>query len=115
MTTAILTVFTNVTSPEDDEAFNDWYDNTHLKDVLEVPGFVAATRYRISAAQAKGVAVTHEYLSVYEVESDDLQGALDALMRAGSEIVMSKHLDGKRSTAFLYEEITPRATAEPLV
>jgi hypothetical protein len=113
MPPAILAVFTNVTSPEHDAAYNDWYDNVHLKDVVKVPGFVSATRYRISPAQAKGVVVTHKYLSVYEVQSDDLQGSLDTLKKAGREMAMSEYLDGKSSTAFLYEEITPRVTAAP--
>src|SRR3546814_16369245 len=36
-------VLTNAT-PGDDEQFNDWYTNTHIPDVLAVPGFVAAQR-----------------------------------------------------------------------
>jgi hypothetical protein len=113
VTTAVLTVFTNVTSPEHEAAYNEWYDNTHLGDVFKVPGFVAATRYRISDAQAKGVDPPYRYLSIYEVESEELQGCLDALMRAGRDMIMSEHLDGKRSTAYLYEEITPRIAAGP--
>jgi hypothetical protein len=112
MPTSVLTVFTNVTSPENDAAYNDWYDNVHLKDVFQVPGFVAATRYRLSTAQAKGVEVTgqSQYLAIYEVETDDLQGALDTLMAAGRGMVFSEHLDRKNLTAFLYEEIAPRVT-----
>jgi hypothetical protein len=116
MPSAILTVLTNVTSPEHDAAYNDWYDNVHLCDVFKVPGFVAATRYRLSAAQAKGVDATEQaqYLAVYEVDSDDLQGALDTLMKAGRGMVFSEHLDRKNLSAFLYEEITPRRTAGPV-
>jgi hypothetical protein len=110
MTKAVLVVFTNVTSPEHDDAYNDWYDNTHLGDVVKVPGFLAATRYRLADTQAAGVEPRHRYLSIYEVESDDLRGTLDSLRLAGREMVMSEHLDGGRSTAYLYEEITPRVT-----
>jgi hypothetical protein len=115
MPPAILTVFTNVTSPEHDAAYNDWYDNVHLRDVFKVPGFVAATRYRLSAAQAKGVDATQQsqYLAIYEVDSDDLQGSLDTLMKAGRDMVFSEHLDRKNLSAFLYEEITPRRVAGP--
>src|SRR3546814_16340103 len=38
-------VLTNAT-PGDDEQFNDWYTNTHIPDVLALPGFVAAQRFR---------------------------------------------------------------------
>jgi hypothetical protein len=111
MTKAVFVVFTNVTSSEHDDAYNDWYDNTHLADVVKVPGFLAATRYRVSDAQAKGMKPEHRYLSIYEVESDDLQGALDTLGRAGRAMVISEHLDGGRAAAYLYEEITPRVSA----
>jgi hypothetical protein len=43
VTKAVLVVFTNVTSPEHDDAYNAWYDDTHLADVVTVPGFTAAT------------------------------------------------------------------------
>jgi hypothetical protein len=112
MAKAVLVVFTNLTSPEHDDAYNDWYDNTHLADVLEVPGFVAATRYRISDAQAKGMEPQHRYLSIYEVESDDLQGAVNELGRAGRDMVISDHLDPGTAAAFLYEEITPRVAGD---
>jgi hypothetical protein len=111
MTKAVLIVFTNVTSPEHDDAFNEWYDGTHLADVLTVPGFVAASRYRISDAQARGVEPQHRYLSIYEVDNDDLPGTLKALGRAGRDIVISEHLDPATQMAYLYEEITPRVAA----
>lgn len=72
-----------------------------------VPGFTAATCYRVSDAQAKGIEPRHRYLSIYEVEGDDLQGALDALLRAGRDMVISEHLDLGTAAAYLYEEITP--------
>jgi hypothetical protein len=111
MAKAVLVVFTNVTSPEHDDEYNDWYDNTHLADVVQVPGFLAATRYRISEAQARGVEPQHRYLSIYEVESDDFPATLEALRKTGKTMAMSEHLDGARSTAYLYEEITPRVVA----
>jgi hypothetical protein len=108
MTKAVLVVFTNVTSPEHDDAYNTWYDDTHLADVVTVPGFTAAARYRVSDAQAKGIEPRHRYLSIYGVEGDDLQGALDALLRAGRDMVISEQLDLGTAAAYLYEEITPR-------
>jgi hypothetical protein len=105
---AVLVVFTNVTSPEHDDAYNVWSDDTHLADVVTVPGFTAATRYRVSDAQAKGIEPRHRYLSIYEVESGDLRGAIDGLLRAGRDMVISELLDMATAAAYLYEEITPR-------
>ena len=36
--------FTNPTSGKEDE-YNTWYDEHHLKDVINVPGFVSARRF----------------------------------------------------------------------
>ena len=37
-------VLTNAVEGKDD-AFDEWYTNTHLGDVLAVPGFVSAQRF----------------------------------------------------------------------
>jgi hypothetical protein len=112
MTKAVLVVFTNTTDPEHDDAYNDWYDKTHLADVLAVPAFVAASRYRISDAQAKGIEPRHRYLSIYEVDSDDLPSAIKALGSAGRTMEISEHLDARTAAAYMYEEITPRVARD---
>jgi hypothetical protein len=101
-----------VTSPEHDETYNDWYDDTHLADVLTLTGYTAAARYRVSDVQAKGMEPAHRYLSIYEVESDDLQGAIDTLLRAGRDMVISGHLDLANAAAHLYDEILPRVVSD---
>jgi len=39
-----LIVFTNPVEGRDDE-YNDWYTNTHLPDVLKIPGITGAQRF----------------------------------------------------------------------
>jgi hypothetical protein len=41
----IMVVMTNAVDGQE-EAFNDWYDNQHLRDVLAIPGIKGATRYQ---------------------------------------------------------------------
>jgi len=41
----ILVVESNCADPAREAEFNEWYDKTHLPDILETPGFVRATRY----------------------------------------------------------------------
>ncbi len=43
---ALLVVLSGPVSSERDDAYNDWYTNVHLSDVLAVPGYVRATRYK---------------------------------------------------------------------
>ena len=42
--------FTNPT-PGKEHEFNTWYDEHHLKDVIDVSGFVSARRFRLADAQ----------------------------------------------------------------
>ena len=51
-----------------EQAFNDWYDD-HLAEVLESPGFVAASRFVIGE-QLEG---RGRYLAIYYIESDDIE------------------------------------------
>ena len=54
--------------PTREKEFNDFIDNVHIPNVLKAPGYVAVTRYAIKEPMyGRG-----EYLSVYEIESDDI-------------------------------------------
>jgi hypothetical protein len=60
--TRYLTFLRSVfSSPEHEAARNDWYDNVHLPDLLSVPGFVSAVRFRQLGAES-------HYLAIYEIE-----------------------------------------------
>lgn len=49
--------------------FNDWYNNIHLPDVLETPGFLAATRYEMREFRdGRG-----KFLTSYEIETSDIE------------------------------------------
>jgi len=63
--------------PGRDEEFNNWYDNIHLPDILETPGFVVAKRY-INKEFRDG---RGKYLSIYEIETDDINKAMEARLK----------------------------------
>ena len=53
-----------------DEEFNGWYD-PHLDEILVVPGFVSAQRYKLEpAVNTHGLDLPFRYLSLYEMEGD---------------------------------------------
>ena len=53
-----------------DEEFNRWYD-PHLDEILVVPGFVSAQRYRMEAmVRNRARRVPYGFLSLYELEGD---------------------------------------------
>jgi hypothetical protein len=55
-------------APEAEDDFNAWYDEEHLAALAEVPGTLAARRYR-STEPGGG---THRYVAIYHLESPDV-------------------------------------------
>lgn len=97
------------TAPADgrESEYNDWYDDTHLGDILKVAGFTSARRFRTVTGDDL------PYLALYEVEADDLKAA-QALLRgavASGEVRMSGAdviaRDPTPSMA-MYEQITEK-------
>ncbi len=90
MTKWLLVVGTNCADAVREKEFNEWYDKTHLPDVLETPGFVRATRYE-NTNPTEGQA---KFLALYEIETDNL----DSFMKANSENMAKKGAAGRISS-----------------
>jgi hypothetical protein len=112
---AILVVHTEPATPEDDAAYNKWYDGTHVPDIVALPGFVAATRYKVSPTQMGGATpdVPAAYVAVYEIDADDLDATLQGIAAgaASGAVRMGDAPMGPGSSMVLYEEVLPRTTA----
>ena len=53
-----------------DDEFNRWYD-AHLDEILSIPGFVSAQRFRLEPVVVDEAAgVRYRYLALYEIEGD---------------------------------------------
>ena len=94
-------VMTNSVEGRDDE-FNDWYDNTHIPDLLRVPGIAAAQRFRLLPMQR----TPHQpwkYLCLYECDAEQPGSVIDELVRRGGtpEMAMSSSLTEPRYSCFL--------------
>jgi hypothetical protein len=74
-------VFTAPASGQDD-AHNDWYDNHHLAEVLEVDGFVAAQRFKLVQTD-HNTQPASRYLAIHEIEAKDPKTVLDRLVAIG--------------------------------
>ena len=105
-------VLTNPT-PGKEAEYNKWYNEQHIPDVLNVPGFVAAQRFRLADAQM-GDKNPNRYLALYEIETDDLPTALKELKaRSGSaEMVMSDAIDLKDVGAFVFAPVAEKVQAK---
>ncbi len=49
-----------------DAEYERWYDEVHIPEVLAVPGFVGARRFRALDGS--------HWLTIYEIEADDVKG-----------------------------------------
>lgn len=109
----ILVVLSNCSEGTDD-AFNNWYTNTHLPDVIRVPGFSAAQRFRISDTQMAGDGDTpYKYLAIYEVDADEVTVPRDGLRETSANpgaMYIDPSLDAGRTVAWFYSPITGRVT-----
>jgi hypothetical protein len=105
----VYTVFSNAVAGREEE-YNRWYSEQHLDDVLRVPGFVAAQRFRLALEDAAAPA---QYLAIYELETDDPSKTLAELHTCAGTPAMpiSPALDVAVVKALLYGAITPHKTA----
>ena len=58
----ILVVMMDV-DPEHEDEFNEWYNDEHLPERLEIPGYVSARRFKLE--EGEGVL---RYLCIWELE-----------------------------------------------
>lgn len=107
-----LVVLSNATADKDAE-FNEWYNKVHIPDVLNVPGFVAAQRFKLADAQLGKADRPHRYLALYELDTDDVQGSIKELQkRAGTaQMVISDSIDIKGVATGMFSPIAERVTA----
>ena len=64
----LVTIETNCTDPSREKECNEWYDGTHVPDVLSTPGMLRATRYENpTPGEGRG-----KYLALYEFDTEDL-------------------------------------------
>jgi hypothetical protein len=68
--------------------YNDWYDKTHIPDLLAIPGVASAQRYAASPTSLNSP--PSAYLAIYEIEADDPATVMQELMRRGASGEMSR-------------------------
>jgi hypothetical protein len=107
----VLVVLTSPNPGQEDE-FNHWYDETHLAEVLRIPGVVSAQRFRVSDAQLAPELTSLDgapYLAIYELDVAPEQIA-DALMSAigDGSVTLSEALDMGAVGAWLFSALGAR-------
>ena len=96
-----------------DEEFNRWYDQQHLADVLAVPGFVSARRFRVlsAATLGGGEPPQWQYVAIYEMECDDPQATIAELLRRADteQMPLSETLERATVVTFLLRQTTEQS------
>ncbi|KAF5310983.1 hypothetical protein D9619_008276 [Psilocybe cf. subviscida] len=72
----IVIVSMQLGESQDEDAFNAWYNDEHIRDFLAVPGFLRVRRYKLlSNLQLVGKRETdepvHTYWAIYDVDRDE--------------------------------------------
>jgi hypothetical protein len=115
----LLLVFTNAVDGREDE-FHQWYDATHIPDVLAVPGVASAQRYEIApleTPEVEGAPVpeppAHGYLVAYTLDRDGNEVMKEFVARIGSgEMQLSDVMDFATVSMGVWHPIGPRRVAE---
>jgi len=118
----VFLVFSRPTSPEQEEAYNIWYDEHHVPDSLLLPGFRRGRRYKIAEHQLMPIRPTEpgfDYVAIYDVDDIDSVPDAAALMPklasvSRSEPFISPAMDSPNMRAFVLEEIFDCDRPSPL-
>jgi hypothetical protein len=82
MPKGIMYVETMPVSPDREADYHKWYNDTHLAEIVAVEGIVSARRF----APVDGGG---PFIAIYELDTDDLAGAMKRLAALGQSGQMS--------------------------
>jgi hypothetical protein len=71
-------VYTDCENPAREIEYHDWYNKTHIPDILKIPGFKRATRYEITNP-SKGQG---KYLALYDMETENVNKTVQLFKEA---------------------------------
>ena len=95
----ILTTFSLPTSGKEVE-YNEWYDHIHCQDLLKIPEIKTAQRF--SPLHLPGLPQS-PFLAVYQIETDDIAGLMQALQNGSYQMRLSDAIDPTSVTLQVYE------------
>jgi len=89
-----VTLFEANCDPAREAEFNDWYDNTHVPDVLATPGYRRARRYvNREFRDGRG-----KYLAIYDIDTDDIEKTMQVRLAKREEETKSGRGSATRPT-----------------
>ena len=115
----LFLVFTNAVAGREDE-FHQWYDDTHIPDVLAVPGVASAQRYvvaPIETPEVEGAPVpeppAHGFLVAYTLDRDGNEVMDEFVARISSgQMQVSDVMDFATVAMSVWQPVGARRVAE---
>ena len=90
------------------EAFDDYYENTHLDEVIESTGWQSAQRFKLAAHL--GEASPLPYLATYEAEGESAEAVLEHLNATRDQRQQSAALNKRTGRVWVFEATGPKHT-----
>ena len=88
MGSCMLVVLSDAKDGREDE-FNDWYTRRRLDDIVAMPGFRSAKRYRLRTLNMGSF--SNKYLAIYEIDAEDPERAVDEMFALRDTPAMPLH------------------------
>lgn len=101
----LVMVLTEPTDGREDE-FNDYYDNTHLDEVLATTTMTSAQRFKL--VDEVGKVCPLPYLAVYETEADAPEDVIKNLNATREQRKQSDALNMRTAGVWVFEQIGPK-------
>tara|TARA_Y100001934_G_scaffold257383_1_gene326474 strand:+ start:84 stop:413 length:330 start_codon:yes stop_codon:yes gene_type:complete len=92
-----------------EERFNDYYENTHLEEVIASTGWSSAQRFKL--VDEVGEPCPLPYLAAYEAEAESPAAVIARLNETRSERQQSDSLNKRTGRVWVFEQIGPRHEA----
>jgi hypothetical protein len=84
----------------DEAAYNQWYDEVHAADLMNVNGAISVRRFKIEAQNR----IDKPYVNVTEIEAESAEAVMKELAKKASDF--SDKIDRSTSVFVLGREIT---------
>jgi hypothetical protein len=105
-----LVVFTDAKEGQEDE-YNEWYNNQHLRDIVALPGYVSAQRFRLHKPMQGQF--PNKYLAIYTMDTDNVDKTIEHMLSLGGTKAMpiSEALNATTATVAVFEVCSEEVAA----
>ena len=100
----LVLILTEPTTGNEDE-YNDYYNNLHLREVLETTDLQTAQRFKL--VDQAGEPCPLPYLAVYETEAERGEDVIANLNENRAQRQQSDALNKRTARVWVFEEISP--------